>query len=283
MVANTNDLPGAAQRATRAHHDWPDEINVHTIERMASVSIGLVFAGFGVLRRGLAGTGLGLLGGALIHRGLTGHCPMYSALRVSTAHGVRGPSASVPHGQGIRVKHSLIVREAPERLYQFWRQLENLPSFMRHIESVTVVDARVSRWRAHGPADHAIEWDAEIINDVESELIAWRSLPGTLVPNAGSVRFERLLDGHGTNVTVTLEYDPPGGLIGTAIAKWLGADPNQQVQEDLHRLKTVFEAGEVPHVGAQWRGRLGEFPDLETARQVLEDETPQVDDGPLKN
>jgi len=279
MVANTTDLP----REFKDHEDWPDEINVHPIERMASISIGLVFAGFGVLRRGIGGAGIGLLGGALIHRGLTGHCQLYSALRVSTAHNTRGPSASVPHGQGIRIKHSLNVREAPETLYHFWRQLENLPSFMRHIESVTVVDTTRSRWRAHGPADQPIEWDAEIINDVPNEVIAWRSLPGTLVPNAGSVRFERLLDGHGTKVTVTLEYDPPGGLIGTAIAKWLGADPNAQVEEDLQRLKTVFEAGEVPRVGAQWRGRLGEFPDIETARQVLESETAPIDDGQLKN
>ncbi len=279
MVENTADMP----RQGRDDSNWPDETNVHPIERMASISIGMVFAGFGLLRRGIGGTGVGLLGGALIHRGLTGHCPLYSTLRISTAHGVRAPSASVPHGQGIRVRHALTVRATPERLYGFWRQLENLPSFMRHIESVTVLDERRSHWRVKGPADQSIEWDAEIINDVTNELIAWRSLPGALVPNAGSVRFERLLDGHGTTVTVTLEYDPPGGLIGTAIARYLGADPNVQVAEDLQALTTVFEAGEIPHIGAQWRGRTSELTDLETARAVLESESPPVDDGPLKN
>ena len=202
---------------------------------------------------------------------------LYAALRINTAHGVRAPSASVPHGRGVRVRHSLTVRDTPERLYGFWRQLENLPSFMRHIESVTVIDSQRSHWRVKGPADQAIGWDAEIINDIENELIAWRSLPGALVPNAGSVRFERLLGGHGTTVTVTLEYDPPGGLIGTAIASYLGADPDVQVAEDLQALKTVFERGEVPHIGAQWRGRLGEFPDLATAREVLESESPPID------
>ena len=263
------------------HDNWPDEINVHKIERMASVSLGLVITGFGVLRRGLIGTTLGLFGGALIHRGLTGHCHMYKALRISTAHGVRGPAASVPHGQGVRVRHAVSVRQTPEHLYHFWRQLENLPSFLRHIESVQILDDRRSRWRAKGPADQTIEWDAEIINDVENELIAWRSLPGAVVPNAGSVRFERAVGGHATTVTVTLEYDPPGGVIGTTIARWLGSDPDKQVQEDLLRVKALFESGEVPSIGAQWRGRLGEFPDLETAREVLQSDA--EDTGALKN
>lgn len=277
MDATTTDAP----RQFTDHDDWPDEINVHKIERMASVSIGMVIAGFAVLRRGLLGATFGALGGALIHRGLTGHCHLYKALRVSTAHGVRGPSASVPHGQGVRVRHSLSIRQSPEQLYHFWHQLENLPSFMRHIESVAVLDSRRSRWRAKGPADQTIEWYAEIINDVENELIAWRSLPGAVVPNAGSVRFERAVGGHATTVTVTLEYDPPGGVIGTAIARWLGADPAKQVEEDLLRIKQLFESGEVPALGAQWRGRLGEFPDLETARQVLEEDA--AAEGALKN
>ncbi len=276
MVANTNDPP---LTIGVDHNDWPDEINVHRIERMASISLGMVIAGFGVLRRGLLGTTFGLLGGALIHRGLTGHCHLYSALRVSTAHNTRGPSASVPHNQGIRIRHSLVVRETPERLYAFWRQLDNLPSFMPHIESVQVLDQRRSRWRAKGPADQTIEWEAEIINDVENELIAWRSLPGSLVPNAGSVRFERGVGGHATTVTVTMEYDPPAGAIGTLIAKLMGSDPDKQVVDALASLKEVFEAGEVPHAGAQWRGRLSEFPDLETAREVLK----QDEEGPLKN
>lgn len=257
---------------------WPDEINVHPIERMFSTGLGMSFALLGLLRRGILGAGMGTLGAALIHRGMTGHCPLYSSLRISTAYGVRAPSASVPHGRGIKIKHTLTIHQPPAQVYRFWRELENLPKFMRHLESVTALEGGRSRWRAKGPADSVVAWDAEIINDVENELIAWRSLPGSQIPNAGSVRFQPALGELGTLVTVTLEYDPPAGLIGAAIARLLGADPDAQVREDLHNLKVLLEGGEAPAVGAQWRGRLSEFPDLESAREVLQ--TKPDGDGP---
>ena len=261
----------ATQTEQREDFPWPDEINVHPIERMFSTGLGLSCMLMALLRRGVIGAGLGGLGAALMHRGMTGHCPAYSAMRVSTAHGVRGPSASVPHGQGIHIRNTVTIRRPPAELYEFWRDLENLPKFMRHIESVTVLDEQRSRWRVHGPVETSITWDAEIINDVKNELIAWRSLPGAQIPNAGSVRFHPAL-GEGTLVTVTLEYDPPGGVIGAAIARLLGADPQAQVAEELHRLKVRFEGEEAPRLGAQWRGRLSEVPDLEAAREVLQTE-----------
>ena len=102
------------QTKQREEFPWPDDINVHPIERMFSAGLGLSCMLMALLRRGFVGAGLGGLGVALIHRGMTGHCPMYSSLRVSTAHGVRGPSASVPHGQGIRVRHTVTIRKAPD-------------------------------------------------------------------------------------------------------------------------------------------------------------------------
>ncbi|MBA3549504.1 MAG: SRPBCC family protein [Nannocystis sp.] len=270
------------QTEQREEFPWPDDINVHPIERMFSAGLGLSFMLMALLRRGIVGAGLGGLGVALIHRGMTGHCSVYSALKVSTAHGVRGPSASVPHGQGIRIRHTVTIRRTPEELYQFWRRLDNLPRFMRHVESVIVLDDLHSRWRVDGPAETSVVWDAEIINDVENELIAWRSLPGSQIPNAGSVRFHPAL-GEGTLVTVTLEYDPPAGLIGAAIAKLLGADPQAQIAEDLHRLKVMFEGGEIPQIGAQWRGRLSEIPDLETARELLQTEEKTEGEGVNNN
>lgn len=248
--------------------EWPNEVNVHKVERVASLVLGAGLLVLGGIRRGFVGAALAALGGGLVHRGVTGHCHLYGALRISTAHGVRGPSASVPHGQGIKVKRSVTVRAAPEAVYAFWRQLDNLPRFMQHLESVEVLDEQRSRWRVEGPAGQTVEWEAQIINDVEGELIAWRSLPGSEIPNAGSVRFERAVNGHGTIVTVTLEYDPPAGVLGALAAKLLGADPDQQVDEDLHRFKQILEA-DVPHPDAHWRGRLSEIEDLETARRVL--------------
>jgi uncharacterized membrane protein len=252
--------------------DWPDEVNVHPAERAVSLALAVGCFALAGVRRGWGSVPILAVGGALLHRALTGHSPLYAALRVSTAHGVRGPSASVAHGQGVKLTHTLTVRQPPERVYKFWRELENLPRFMRHLESVTVLDERRSRWRVQGPADMSVAWDAEIINDVPGELIAWRSLEGAEVPNAGSVRFERGLGGHATRITVNLEYHPPAGVLGSLVASALGASPQRQIAEDLQRFKELLEI-DIPHTDAGQRGRLRDVRDLETARQVL-----QIDD-----
>jgi uncharacterized membrane protein len=265
MNVDTSEL----QREYGDQDDWPNEVNVHKYERMASTALGIGLITIGGLRRGLIGAAVSLLGAGLMHRGATGHCSLYSALRVSTAHGPRAPSASVAHGRGVKIKKTVTIRLSPSRVYRFWRALDNLPIFMHGLDSVTVLDDGRSHWCARGPAGKTVEWDAQIINDVENEVIAWRSLPDSQVHNAGSVRFERALGGHGTLVTVTMEYDPPAGLLGALAARLLGADPERQVEDDLRRLKALLESGEVPHLGAEWRGRLGEVPDLEQARELL--------------
>lgn len=252
-------------------HDqaWPDDVNIHGVERATSIVLGAGLVVAASLRRGLVGAGLAVVGGGLLHRGITGHCPLYAALRISTAHGVRGPVASVPHGQGIKFKYSATVRQPPELVYQFWRKLENLPRFLRHVESVEVLDERRSRWRAHGPVSSTISWDAEIINDVPGELLAWRTLPGADIAHAGSVRFIRAVGGHGTIVTINLEYHPPGGVLGAFLAGLLGAAPRASVAQDLRRFKDLLEA-DLPRPDAARRGRLGGVEDLETARHVLQ-------------
>jgi uncharacterized membrane protein len=115
---------------------------------------------------------------------------------------------------------------------------------MDHLESVTMLDENRSQWVAKGPAGTKVEWDATIHNEIENELIAWRSLPGADVDNAGSVHFT--LSGNGTEVRVVLSYDPPAGKVGAAVAKLLGEEPSQQVEEDLRRFKQVIEAAETP-------------------------------------
>ena len=145
------------------------------------------------------------------------------------------------------------AREQPERqerpadeLYAFWRDFENLPRFMEHLESVTVLTPLRSRWTAHAPAGTRVSWEAEIHNEIPNQLIAWRSLPGADVPNAGSVHFTPLGAGAGTEVRVVLSYEPPAGRVGAAVAKLFGEEPAQQVDEDLRRFKQVMESGDVP-------------------------------------
>jgi uncharacterized membrane protein len=155
----------------------------------------------------------------------------------------------------MRVERSVTISKAPEELYAFWRDLENLPRIMRHLESVTVLSPARSHWRAKGPAGQHVEWDAEIINDIPNELIAWKSVDEASVPNAGSVRFVRAPGGRGTEVHVELEYEPPAGRIGAVAAKLFGESPDIQVREDLRRFKQMMETGEAATTDGQPTGR----------------------------
>lgn len=157
-----------------------------------------------------------------------------------------GNTASNVGGGKREVRHTVTIDRSPEELYRFWRDFENLPRFMDHLESVqTEVDGLRSHWRAKAPAGARVEWDAEVLEDVPNERIAWRSLPGAGIQNAGVVRFVPAAGGRGTEVHVELRYSPPGGALGAAVAKLFGEEPDVQVKEDLRRFKQVMETGEV--------------------------------------
>jgi uncharacterized membrane protein len=142
----------------------------------------------------------------------------------------------------IHVSKNVTIARPVDEIYRFWRNLENLPRAMSHLESVRQLPNGRSRWTAKGPAGTKIEWDAEILVDRENEIISWRSIEGSDVPNEGTVRF-RDLGGQRTEVKVSLTYHPPGGSIGAAVAKLFGEEPSQQIDEDLRRLKNELESG----------------------------------------
>lgn len=144
-----------------------------------------------------------------------------------------------------QVKNSLIINRAPEELYQYWHDFENLPHIMRHLESVRTTGERRSHWVAKAPAGTTVEWDAEVTEDRPNELIAWRSLEGSQVENSGSVRFETAPGNRGTIVKVEINYTPPGGAVGTLVAKLFGEEPGQQAQESLRSFKQLMETGEI--------------------------------------
>lgn len=145
----------------------------------------------------------------------------------------------------VRVTRTIIVNRSAEEVYRFWHDFANLPTFMKHLESVEVTGDNRSHWKATGPGGKTIEWDAEIVDDQANSRIAWRSLEGSDVQNAGSVQFERAPGGRGTLVRVELQYTPPGGVIGATLAKLFGEEPGQQVDDDLRAFKQVLETGEV--------------------------------------
>jgi uncharacterized membrane protein len=147
--------------------------------------------------------------------------------------------------RSIEVRRTTTVNRPAEELYRYWRDLQNLPTFMRHLESVRVTGERTSHWKARAPAHASVEWDAEIIDDQPNRLIAWRSLEGAEVSNAGQVRFVPAPGGRGTEVHVELAYRPLAGKLGSAIAKLFGEAPEQQVRDELRAFKQVMETGEV--------------------------------------
>jgi uncharacterized membrane protein len=145
----------------------------------------------------------------------------------------------------VRVKKSVLINRSPQEVYQFWRDLSNLPKFMSHIESVQIIDERRSHWRAKAPGKVTLEWDAEIIDDRPNELLAWRSLENSRIQNSGTVHFDHAPSGRGTYLTVEMRYVPPGGAIAAGIAKLFGGDPGMEITRSLHAFKQVMEVGEV--------------------------------------
>ena len=235
--------------------------NVNTVERALSVVAGGALAAYALRRKDVTGLALGLLSGVLVERGVTGHCPAYDMLGVSSAGsgtgiardedaGVvqqHGRAAALDAQKATKVERSVtIYGQSRAAIYGFWRQLENLPRIFKHLESVTVQDAQRSHWVAKAPAGRTVSWDAEIVNEIPDTLLAWKSLPGASVPNAGSVHFTDAPGGRGVEVKVVLEYEPPAGRVGVTLARLLGEEPDTQVREDLRRYKALLETGELP-------------------------------------
>jgi uncharacterized membrane protein len=231
-------------------------VNVGATERWASLIAGGALTLYGLRRRGTGGLALAAAGGALVHRGITGRSAVYRRLAISTT-AASGAAREMDAARSREVRESVTVSRPAEELYRFWRALETLPSFMTHLEAVRVLDDRRSHWVAKGPAGRTVEWDAEIVEDRADELITWRSVEGSAVANAGSVRFRPAPAGRGTEVKVTVHYEPPAGKVGVAVAKLLHEEPGQLVRDDLRRFKRLMEAGEIPTTRGQPSGRAG--------------------------
>jgi uncharacterized membrane protein len=220
------------------------DLNVGRRERWISAVAAAAMAAYGLQRR--RGRRILLpIAGALLGRAVSGRCPVNEVLGRNTAldDEPSSPFTSVRRGHGVRVDESVVLNRPRSEVYRFWRNLANLPRFMDHLEEVSVQDEWRSHWIAKGPAGTRVEWDAEIHNEIPNELIAWRSLPGSEVDNAGSVHFMPTANGD-TEVRVVLRYDPPAGKLGATVARLLGEDPSRQVSDDLRRLKQVVEASE---------------------------------------
>ena len=233
-------------------------VNVATTERWASALGGAALTAYALRQlkdRSASGAVLAAAGTALIYRGATGHCSMYAAAGINTAYDVDETKHALGGPRGINVEEVFTILTTPEELYAFWRNFERLPRFMEHLVQVIQIDSRRSHWVAKAPAGRTVEWDAEIINEIPGELIAWQTLPGADVVSAGSVWFKPAPGGRGTEVRVRLQYEPPAGRLGATIAFLTGHDPARTIREDQRRLKQLIEGGEIPTTKGQSRGR----------------------------
>jgi uncharacterized membrane protein len=230
--------------------------NVAKRERIGSVALGSALVGYGIKRRDPAGLVAALFGGYFISRGATGHCLVYQALGVSTgsadavlhpseADDVTSRAATVNARKAVNVERSVTIGRPREVLFAFWRNFENLPRFMEHLISVRVDSTTRSHWVAMAPAGKTVEWDAEIVNEVPNEIIAWKSVGEPDVPNAGAVNFADAPGERGTIVRVTIDYEPPAGRIGAILSHFFSEDPDRQIREDLRKFKQLMETGEI--------------------------------------
>lgn len=216
------------------------EVNVGRNERNASLVGGAALALSGITsiakRRILPGIAMMAAGGMLLYRGKTGHCDLYEAVGMDTA-------GAEEHG--LDVEKFLTINRTAQEVYDFWRNLENLPRFMRHLDSVRVTGDRSSHWKASGPGGTSVEWDADILEDYPGQLIRWHSVGDADIPNEGMVEFREAPGGRGTEIKVSIRYYPPAGTAGKIAAKVAHAISSQQIEEDLKRLKQILETGET--------------------------------------
>jgi len=236
--------------------------NVSPTERVVSGVVGGALIAYGAKQGGAIGVLLSIVGGGLALRGATGHCQVYDAMDVNTAdeqqkHGTNPKSSPFSKGllaSKIHVKKSVTINKSAAELYQFWRNFENLPKFMTHLESVTVTGEKTSFWKAKAPLGTTVEWNAEITSEQENERIGWKSVEGATIPNSGVVQFNPTST-RGTEVRVVLTYESPAGELGAIVAKLFGEEPSQQVYGDLYRFKSLMESGEIITVEGQSSGR----------------------------
>jgi len=219
--------------------------NFSDTERWGSLITGGALVLSGLSQRSLRGALMAIAGGTLAYHGATSQKSLQE--KVVEAAGLDKP---------LRVEKTVTIQnKSAEELYTFWHDFENLPTFMKHLKSVTVLSDTRSHWVANAPLGNSVEWDAEIVNDRENQLISWASVADAQVENSGFVRFQAAPPGRGTEVKVVLEYSVPGGALTAAIASVFGENPEQQIGDDLRRFKMLMETGEIATTEGQSCGQ----------------------------
>ncbi len=235
-------------------HRASSRVNVGEVERWASAIGGGLLIIHGLRRGTFGGLVLGILGGALVHRGISGHCQAYCALNIDTSGKHRADDDEHVH-KGVLVKHTMTINRTPMEVYDFVKDPANHHRYMEHVESVRHGEDGTFHWAIEGPFGSTWRFRSRHINEKPGHLVAWKTLPGGDIESAGAIRLEPAWDGRGTEVTMEINFEPPAGAVGIAIARIFGHDPDAQVRENLRRLKSLLEAGEIPTIEGQPSGR----------------------------
>lgn len=217
------------------------EKNIGETERAFSLLGGLALLAAGLIRRGYGGVAMGALGALFLQRGASGQCALYRRLGISGA-----PMAhpGVPDNIGVNLAVSMFIERPAAELFAFWRDLQNVARLSPRIEAIEMLDERRSHWVVKTPWGSRLEWNALLINEHPDALLAWESEPGADVAHAGSIRFEREPHGLGTIVSIHLEYNPPGGLLGRLAAMLYGRKIRREIGLALAHFKSLIEKGE---------------------------------------
>ena len=213
-------------------------INVSPKERWISGIAGFFFLSAGLQRKSLL---LSTLGGFLLYRGASGNCPVYSRL------GRTSKNTMVRKTDAVNIRTTIVVNKPRQEVYDFWRRLENLPKFMKHLNSVTELDGKRSHWEASIPKGVGkISWDAEIVKEEDGTYLSWRSLANATIENAGKVEFRDFMQHKGTEIDVTITYRPPAGQVGSGLAWLFNGVLEKMVREDVRNFKQYIETGIIP-------------------------------------
>ncbi|ELR68629.1 hypothetical protein C900_00173 [Fulvivirga imtechensis AK7] len=216
----------------------PSKENLNTYERIGVASGGALLSYIGIknMRRGWP---LAVIGGALAIAGIAGKNPLYLVNNRSKKH--------------LKVKTSILINKEKGEVYDFWRKLENLPTFMKHLKEVRELNDKKSHWKAELEGVD-IEWDAEITRDIQGQRIGWRSLPGSEVQTTGQVEFRDAAGNKATQLTVTLEYADQTGKIAKAFASMYHPVFKDQIEDELNECKRILETRKVQEPKTQPHG-----------------------------
>ncbi len=222
-------------------------VNTRDLKRAASVIAGTILVYYGAKKRTFLSVGLAFIGTALVRKGALGTSSRKSCM--------------------VTIDRVVKINKPREEVFRFWHNLENLPKFMTGLKAVKTTGANKSHWVMKGPGKRMVEWDAEIVDDLEGKYLSWRSLPGARVPNSGIVRFDDAAGGRGTIVRLAISYDAPGGLLGRGFAAVMGVDLGATISEDLRRLKSILESGQVANAQVAVKTRAADEKQVHAASE----------------